>query len=207
MRRTPCLLLLLLPMSLTVVLGCGAGGGGGSRDGATSRGGAAPAGGGDIASVEADVEELLSEHDRLVSEILREPSVARDPDDLLVQQYVDLYEPDSARPAATIERWVALADEGRSMRPYDDTQPLVRTRIDGEIEVVADDEVTVPVCEEHRERVYQHGRLVSGTPLAEQAGEVVVARIDGEWLLREHLARPSRPSCGQDPPSSPPEGG
>lgn len=189
-------------------VGCaaeGEGGGGGARDEAAASRAAADTAppGRDVAAVQPYVEELMSEHDRLVSEILRDPSVAREPNGLLVQQYVDLYEPGSERPAATVERWVALADEGRSMQPYDDAHPLVRTRIDGEIEAVSDDEVKVPVCDEHRERVYQHGRLVSGTPLAEQAGEVVVVRVDDEWLLRDRLARPSRPSCGQDPPPSP----
>jgi hypothetical protein len=168
--------------------------GGGDGDGASPDGGqAGPEGiggrdGGEPAADDVDavlpyLEDLLAEHDRVVAEILADPSVAEDPDGSLIGQYRDLFVPDSELPDRVIAAWADEAAAGRTVEPYDDQHPVVETFVDGEVEVVDDDEVRVPTCEVRRERTYVDGELTGGVPMRESASETVAVRVDGRWRI------------------------
>lgn len=173
----------LLSGSLLVVA-CGGDGGGSGSEGelAGGRDGGEPAAG-DVDAVLPYLEELLAEHDRVVAEILADPSVAEDPDSSLIGQYRDLFVPDSELPDRVIAAWADEAAAGRTVEPYDDQHPVVETMIDGEVEVEDDDEVRIPTCEVRRERTYVDGELSGGVPLRESAGETVAVRVDGRWRI------------------------
>jgi hypothetical protein len=150
----------------------------------------------DAETVQPYVEDLLQRYDGIVNDIVADPGVAADRDSLVVQQYLDLFEPDSEMASQVLDTWEADGAEGLSIRPYDDQHPANVTRIDGEIEVVSPDEVRVPICIEQRQRIYRNDQLVQGLPLLEQAGESVVVRVDGEWVLRSRRVFDDRSGCG-----------
>lgn len=156
-----------------------------------------PADEGDADAVRPYVEELLADYDDVANQIVAEPAVARDPDDVLIQQYLHLFEPDSQFAEELIGVWVQRADEGLSTRPFDDENPTSRSRLDGDIEVRSPDEVSVPICVERSFRVFDaEGRLQQRTPHREQPGEVVAVRVDGEWRLRELTTIADTVTCG-----------
>jgi hypothetical protein len=135
--------------------------------------------------VENDVARLVADYDGAVNQILPRPGVADDPDDPLIAEFLDLYEPGSDRAAEVVSAWRTMASEGRHIEPYDDEHPAVASRLDGDVEVVSDDEVRFPLCVESRQIVYEGDAAVEGTPLLEQAGEGVAVRVDDGWVFRE----------------------
>jgi hypothetical protein len=146
--------------------------------------------------VEPYVEDLLASYDEVVNEIVADPGAAADRDSLVVQEYMSLFEPDNELAEQVLDRWEADGEQGLSIRPYDEQHPANVTRVDGEIEVVSPDEVRVPLCVEQRQRTYRDDQLVQGLPLLEQAGESVVVRVDGEWLLRSRRVFDDGTQCG-----------
>jgi len=161
----------------------GDGGGTADGEGASGRDGRTEPGADDVEAVVPYVEDLLAEHDRLVAEILADPSVADDPDHALIRQYGALFVPDSDLPDQVVQVWSDEAAAGVTVGPYDDEHPMVATSIAGEIDVVDGNEVRVPTCEVRRERTYTDGELTGGVPERQQAGETVAVRVDGEWLI------------------------
>lgn len=141
------------------------------------------------------IEELLARHDKAVDQLNADPERAADHDDQVVEEYVHLYEPGSAFAGQALDAWVAQADEGIAIHPYDEGHPATRTRIDGQIEVVGPDEVRVPVCVEQRHLTYQDGALAEGVPLLERQGEMLAVRVDGQWRLRVSDVFTDRSGC------------
>jgi hypothetical protein len=140
----------------------------------------------DAAAVLPYVEGLLSQYDHVVNQIVADPHVAADPDHPLVHEYLDLYEPDSDFARQLVDVWAERGAEGLSTRPIDDDHPASLTRLDGEIEVTSEDEVSFPACVERRLEVIDgEGRMTQRTPFRQQRGEGVAVRVDGEWRLRE----------------------
>jgi len=191
----------LLAVTLLLVAACGGSdddGNGGEVGGVEGReaGGAGDAPpGDDLDAVEPLVENLLSEYDDVVNEILADPSLVTDQDSELAQRYLAIYEPDSDAAESGLDAWAADSEAGVSVEPYDDEHPALTTRIDGPLETVSDDEVTVAACEVRRERVYENGQLTEGVPLLEDGIEVTVVRVDGEWLLRHRILRTDTVGC------------
>jgi hypothetical protein len=188
-RATPARLAALVVTVATVLLAAACAGGGGSGgDAAEGRGrlrpGAEQPPGDDVEAVEPLLADLLERHDDVVNEVLAEPGVARDEDDPLIRDYLDLYSPDSAVPAQVVEAWVADADAGRSTHAVDPGHPAVASRIDGPLQAISADEVRFPTCSEQRYASYDgDGALVEMVPYREQPGEATAVRVDGMWLL------------------------
>jgi hypothetical protein len=130
------------------------------------------------------VEDLLEDYDRVVNQIIADPSVAADRDDLLVGEYLSLFEPDSQFAEDILANWAGNGEDGIALLPYSPDHPTNASRIDGDVEVVSADEVVVPTCVEQRYVVHEGGRVTEGVPYQEQPGEIVVVRADGEWRLR-----------------------
>lgn len=189
----------LVVVTATLAAGCGGsdddGGNGtvGGREGSGREATAPP--GSDVEAVEPLVEELLVEYDEVVNAIVADPSVAADPDDELVRRYLDIHEPDSEFAQGSIEVWEANADDDIAVEPYDDEHPALTTRLDGPVETVSDDEVTVLVCEEHREIVTENGSPTQGVPLLEEGAVVTAVRVDDQWLLRDRVVRDDIVGC------------
>jgi hypothetical protein len=140
----------------------------------------------DAATVQPYVEALLVDYDDVVNQIVGDPEVAADPDHPLVHEYLDLYEPDSDFARQLVDTWAERGAEGLATKPFDNDHPASLTRLDGEIEVVSGDEVSFPACIERRLVVVDgEGRTTQRTPFAQQRGEGVAVRVDGEWRLRE----------------------
>lgn len=130
-------------------------------------------------------ESLLAQYDTVLNQILPQPEVAEDPDDPLIAEFLDLYESGSDRAAQVVSAWRQLGSEDRHTEPYDDEHPAVATRLDGDVEIVSDDEIRFPMCVESRQIAYQGDEPVEGIPLKEQAGEGVAVRVDDDWVFRE----------------------
>jgi len=140
----------------------------------------------DAATVEPYVERLLVDYDDVVNQIVADPDVAADGDHPLIQQYLDLYEPDSDVAQQLVDVWAERGTEGLATRSFDGQHPASVTRLDGGIEVVSGDEVSFPACVERRLVVVdREGQTIQRTPYAEQQGEGVAVRVDGEWRLRD----------------------
>jgi hypothetical protein len=148
--------------------------------------------------VEPYLEDLMARHDQVVNQLNASPEVAGDRDDLLVQEYLHLFEPGSDFVEGALDAWVAQGEDGISIRPYDDEHAASRTRLAGPIEVVSPDEVRAPFCLEQRQRTYRDGELAQGLPLLERPGEVVAVRVEGEWRLRASDLLSDRTGCGQE---------
>lgn len=153
--------------------------------------------------LENEILRLLADHDAVVNQIITDPAVTESGDDPLVEQYLDLYEPGSEFADQTLETWRSNAAEGISIRPYDDAHPANLTRLDGEIEVVSDDEVRFPTCQELRQIVYQGDRVTSGVPFQAQAGESVAVLVDGSWVFQRRDVFVDAPECATPSPDAP----
>jgi hypothetical protein len=142
--------------------------------------------GSDGEAVRPFIEDLLARYETSLNDILADQQVAQDSSDPAVEEYRDLFEPGSDAAEQTIAGWQANADEGVTVEPSEAGTPAVASWLDGEIEVVSDDEVTFPTCDEHHYGVYDaQGEPIEDVQLVDQPGEGVAVRVDGEWRLRE----------------------
>jgi hypothetical protein len=202
----------LLPLSLTgpaalVALLVLAGACTSDDDDSTDRGSSADleseGGALDADQVQDEIAGLLVDYDHVVNQIIADPQVTKNPDDPLVAQYLDLFEPDSDFADQALDTWRNNADEGITIEPYDDEHPANVTRLDGDVEIVGDDEVRFPTCSEFRQLVHQGGRVVEGLPFMEQPGESVVVRHDDDWVFRRRDVFTDVPECATDDPDDP----
>ena len=134
------------------------------------------------------VEQLVDSYDAVVAEILADPNVASDPGNELVRRYLGLFPQDSTFANGALGFWTSEAAAGRFYRPgprgvmYDSTVQTVELR--GEAEAVA------KVC------TVTSIQIVDGTGAALESqggvsgGEVVVVRVDDDWLLRDLTEAP-----------------
>jgi hypothetical protein len=157
----------------------------------------------DTDRVHDQIVRLLADYDAVVNQIIAEPEVTGDPSGPLVEQYLDLFEPDSEFAGQALETWRANAADGISIEPYTEGHPANLTRLDGDIDIVSDDEVRFPTCSEFRQLVYRGDRVVEGLPYMEQPGESVAVRIDGGWVLRRRDVFTDVPECATDNPDAP----
>jgi hypothetical protein len=177
----------------------------GDDDDSTDRG-SGDGGGSESEALDADrvqdeIAGLLVDYDHVVNQIIADPQVTKNPDDPLVAQYLDLFEPDSDFADQALDTWRTNADEGITIEPYDDEHPANVTRLDGDVEIVGDDEVRFPTCSEFRQLVHQGGRVVEGLPFMEQPGESVVVRHDDDWVFRRRDVFTDVPECATDDPA------
>jgi hypothetical protein len=187
--------------ALLVSLACTSGGSGGEPgDGSSGEGASAVA---DADRLEVEIVRLLADHDAVVNQIIADPSVTETGDHPLVAEYLDLFEPDSEFAGQALETWRTSAADAVAIRPYDDAHPANLTRLDGDVEVVSDDEVRIPTCSELRQLVYEGDRLVEGLPYVAQPGESVAVLVDGDWVLRRRDVFVDVPECATDNPDAP----
>jgi hypothetical protein len=168
----------------------------GSGDGVESEGGSL-----DADQVQDEIAGLLVDYDHVVNQIIADPQVTKNSDDPLVAQYLDLFEPDSDFAGQALETWRTNADDGITIEPYDDEHPANVTRLDGDVEIVGDDEVRFPTCSEFRQLVHQGGKVIEGLPFMEQPGESVVVRHDDDWVFRRRDVFTDVPECETDDPA------
>jgi hypothetical protein len=178
-------------------------------------GGSDEGGGGDVASAEApsrtppseppatDPEgvrpylvDLLARYDDVVNQIVVDPSVAGDREHPLVEDYLSLFEPDSQFAEDALAAWVDDGESGRSVQPYDESRLPFTTYVDGDIEVLAQDEVVFPLCVERRTLVYEDDVLRQQTPFFADVGSGAAVRVDGRWRLRSLGVSGGQASCG-----------
>jgi hypothetical protein len=161
----------------------------------------------DADEVRDQVTSLLVEYDDVVNQIIADPQVTHDPDGPLVERYLDLFEPDSEFADQALETWRTNADQGVSIKPYDDEHPANLTRLDGDVEIVSDDEVRFPTCSEFRQLVYEGDRVVEGLPFMEQPGESVAVLSDDVWVFRRRDVFTDVPECDTEGPTEGPTEG
>jgi hypothetical protein len=147
-------------------------------------------------AVQPYIEDLLARYDRVVNDIVADPSVAGDRGHPLVEEYVGLFEPDSDFVEQVLSVWVADGESGRSVQPYDDGSSAFESHLDGEIEALSEDEVVFPLCIERRMLVYADGALRQETPYAAEPGGGRAVRVDGAWRLRRLDVAADRAGCG-----------
>lgn len=147
-------------------------------------------------SVRPDIERLLDRYDAVVNQIVADPSVARDPENPLIEEYLGLFEPGSAHAEELIDVWVQRDEEGLVTKPFSDEHPASTSRLDGEIQIRSDTEVAFPICVERRHLVYdREGRLQQRTPYREQPGDGVAVLVDGDWRLHERVVFSDTAHC------------
>jgi hypothetical protein len=149
----------------------------------------------DADEVRDQITRLLVEYDDVVNQIIADPQVTQDSDGPLVERYLDLFEPDSEFAGQALETWRTNADDGISIKPYDDEHPANLTRLDGDVQIVSDDEVRFPTCSEFRQLVYEGERVVEGLPFMEQPGESVAVLTDDVWVFRRRDVFTDVPEC------------
>jgi hypothetical protein len=144
----------------------------------------------DTEDVRPFIENLLDEHDHVVNQILPDPGVARDREDVLVQGYIDLFAPDSEVPDQILDSWAAMGEAGERFEPYESGRPINVTRLDGEVvamtgdDATGEDEAQFPVCSEiGYRRLDGAGQVLEDRPPEEHPGVGFAQRVDGEWRL------------------------
>lgn len=175
-----------------LVVACGGDGG----DGGEERSGGDPSGttearrtevqppASDAEGVRRYIADLLDEHDYVVNQILADPGVARDPQDPLTRRYVDLFAPDSDTPDQLLASFVEMDDAGERMEPYEPGRPMDGTRLDGDVEALAEDEARFPTCNELQYRRFgADGQVIEEHPPQVHPGEGFAVRVGGEWRL------------------------
>jgi len=155
--------------------------------------------GSDGAAVQPYVEDLLARYETTVNDILADQPAAQDPSNPTVEEYLDIFEPDSDAAEQTLAGWRANAEEGLTVEPSEAGEPAIASWLDGEIEAVSDDEVTFPTCDEHHYSVHDaQGDPVEDVRLTDQPGRGVAVRIDGQWRLRELELLGTETGCRTD---------
>jgi len=150
----------------------------------------------DPEAVRPYIEELLAQYDQVVNEIVIDPSVARNPEDPLMERYLNLYEPDSEFAGQLVQGWLERADEGLSTRPLDAEHPTSESAVDGDIPAGTADEISFPYCVERHYVVHDDaGRQVQRVPEREQPGTGTAVRVEGQWRLRELTVRSDAAAC------------
>lgn len=153
----------------------------------------------DPQAVQPYIEDLLVRHDEVVNQVVADFSVAEERDDPLIQQFVDLFEPDSAYAEAQIDAWREKHAEGVSVQPFSDDHPAKTSSLDGGIETVSEDEVRFTICDELRHEIYDRdGALLERLPYFDQSGTAVAVRVDGEWRLRSLASVEGALGCGDE---------
>jgi hypothetical protein len=148
------------------------------------------------ADVQPYITNLLARYDELTNQIVAEPSVATDRNSRLIRDYLALVEPGSDAEGA-IETWVDSAAQGITIRPYSDDAPAFATSVNGEIETVSEDEVTVPTCETQNYRRYDgQGRETEFVTEQSVPGEATAVRVGGQWRLRRIDIASNVVGCG-----------
>ncbi len=134
------------------------------------------------------VEQLVDSYDTVVAEILTDPSVASDPGNELVRQYLGLFPQDSTFANGALGFWASEASAGRFYRPgprgvmYDSTVQSVELR--GEAEAVA------KVCTVTSIQIVDSAGAALESQGGVNGGEVVVVRVGDDWLLRDLTEAP-----------------
>lgn len=140
----------------------------------------------DADTVAPFIAELLIAHDQVVNQIIADPSVAEDPSNPLIEEFLALFDLDSESAQTLLDGWAQRADEGLRTEPFSEDYPTTSSQLDGEIEVQNEDEVRFPYCSIRRFRVVDaDGNVVQEMPRQDQPGEGVAVRVDGQWRLRE----------------------
>jgi hypothetical protein len=153
----------------------------------------------DVEAVTGYVEDLLTGYEDAVNAILLDQQVTLDESSPEVTAYRDLFAPDSEAVAEAMEGWQANAEAGVQYRPTDPSQPAIRSWLDGDLEVVSDDEVTFPTCDVHRmETLDGQGQVVETIEVLGLAGEGVAVRVGGRWYLRDLELLADAPPCDDD---------
>jgi hypothetical protein len=139
-------------------------------------------------TLQPTVEQLVDSYDAVVAEILTDPSVASDPGNELVRQYLRLFPQDSTFTNGALGFWASEASAGRFYRPgprgvmYDSTVQSVELR--GETEAVA------KVCTVTSIQIVDSAGAALESQGGVNGGEVVVVRVGDDWLLRDLTEAP-----------------
>jgi hypothetical protein len=139
-------------------------------------------------SLKPIVDQLVDSYDAVVAEILADPNVASDPGNELVRRYLGLFPQDSTFANGALGFWTSEAAAGRFYRPgprgvmYDSTVQFVELR--GEAEAVA------KVCTITSIQIVDGAGAALESQGGVSGGEVVVVRVDDDWLLRDLTEAP-----------------
>ena len=151
----------------------------------------------DSVAVTSRLNELLHSYDNVVNQVVIDPRVADDPHDPLIEDFLALFEDDSAVAAETVEQWSERAEQGLVTEPYSDDFPITVSSLDGEIEAISEDEVTFSLCVLVRARVLDSDGEEVGTnlPRVERPGNGVAVRTPDGWRLRDVSVWSNQLSC------------
>ena len=152
----------------------------------------------DVEAVTGYVEDLLAGYEEAVNAILVDQQATLDETSPEVEAYRAVFEPDSEAVAEALQGWQANANAGVRYRPTDPDETGVRTWLAGELEVVSENEVTFPTCDEQHMETLQGDRVVETIEITGMAGEGVAVRVGGRWYLRDLELLPDAPPCGDD---------
>ena len=85
------------------------------------------------------IEDLLSRYDEAVGEIVADPSIAGDPRDATVEEFLSLFEPGNEFADGSLEGWVSQAEQGITLQPASPDQGINTTSLEGPPTRIDDD--------------------------------------------------------------------
>lgn len=137
----------------------------------------------DADEVQPIIEDLIARLDAVTDQVVQDPAVVNDPESALVDEYTALYAPGAEGLDGGLNAFRQSAADGTHLEPLN-SDTTGRTEITGDLEVVDDNTVKVPVCNVSTYRKLDgNGAVIEYIDGLTQPGEVWAVRVDGEWRL------------------------
>lgn len=133
-------------------------------------------------------QDLINRHDRAVTEVLANPSVAADLANQKIVAFLDLFPKDSTFAAGSLKFWTDQAAKGRAYQPNKGTT-LSNSTVK-EVTASSPTEATFTVCSVNSYSVVDANGTVIEAEAGVTGGTIVAVNVEGRWLLRDLTQSP-----------------
>lgn len=128
-------------------------------------------------------QDLMTRHDRAVTDVLADPSVANDPANPQVAALLALFPPNSTFVAGALKFWISEGEKGRFYKPNRGVTISATT-----VQMVTTStatEATFTVCSINSFSVLDVNGSIIESEAGVTGGTVVAVNVEGRWLLRD----------------------
>ncbi len=133
-------------------------------------------------------QDLINRHDKAVTDVLADPTVATDPASPKIVAFLSLFPKDSTFAAGSLKFWADEAAKGRAYRPNKVT--TLSTSTVQEVTASSATEATFTVCSVNSYSVIDTSGNVIEADAGVTGGKVVAVNVEGRWLLRDLTQAP-----------------
>ena len=150
---------------------------------------------GELDQVIPYIEDLLARYDEAVNDIVADPTIAQDPGNPTVEEFVSLFEAGSEFAAGSLEGWASQAEQGITLQPASPDHGVNTTSLEGPPTRIDDDTILFGQCTLQSYVVVEGGAETRREDRKLLPGSGQAVRVDGHWLLREITTPPNAQGC------------